>query len=475
MTAIDAAALMPQLNKFGRSERTSSSDAETGQRAFGKALDEAGSRREPGTSRTHGPTGDEASGEESAGERPYSAIAALRLERAGVDWSAVRAIKPETGANEEPQEPALDLAEEIAADGAETADPAVVVAPVAVDDAAGGKSQSASAMPIRPDVAAEASRTAAAARMPDHAQRRESQPAAVVTDAEEPETGKRPFDATSTSRPSPAANELPARAVPAPASGDTREAARTVTGSERGGNPQSPVTPPTQSMANTAGPEFDVQPAAKPVAAAERAAAQASRMASPGPGPQPLAERVTVLSAQTTPAPATILAQLGPTAQSVVAPIAAEPAFRTQAAAEIAQQYKPGPQATQSLRIQLNPAELGMVTARLVATGQQLSIELRVDNSDAWQRLASESDNIVKALRGAGLDVERVTIQQGPGNATTGQGAGAGRDGGAGQPLAEGRDEGRGSGNGGRGNGEGEARRQQAEDHARRTQGGLYI
>jgi chemotaxis protein MotD len=475
MTAIDAAALMPQLNKFGRSERTSPSDPDAGPRGFGKALDEAGSRREPGTSRTQRSTGDEASGEENTDDRSYSAIAALRLENAGVDWSAVRAIRSEPGAGEEPAEPANDLAEEAMP---ELAEAAVLVARIAADDAAGDRTASASAATVRPDVAAEASRTAAAARMSDGAQRGEVRPAIIGQDADEaPALLKRGADTIAATRAALTAGEQqPARPVAGTfASGDPQQIAGAGAGPERGAGAQSPVSPQTQSMANTAGPEFDAQPGAKPLAAAERAANQASRITSPGPGQQPLPERVTVLSAQSTPAPAMMLAQLGPTAQSVVAPIAAEPAFRPQGAGEITQLYRPGTQATQSLRIQLNPAELGMVTARLIATGQQLSIELRVDNSEAWQRLASESDSIVKALRAAGLDVERVTIQQGTGNATTGQGAGAGRDGGAGQPLAEGRDEERGSGNGGRGNGEGEARRQQAEDHAHRTQGGLYI
>lgn len=82
-----------------------------------------------------------------------------------------------------------------------------------------------------------------------------------------------------------------------------------------------------------------------------------------------------------------------------------------------------------TLRIQLNPAELGMVTARLTAAGEQLSVEIRVETSDARQRLTADSDAIVKALRAVGYDVERVTITQSSQNASGNaqQGAG-GRD-----------------------------------------------
>jgi len=70
-----------------------------------------------------------------------------------------------------------------------------------------------------------------------------------------------------------------------------------------------------------------------------------------------------------------------------------------------------------------------MVTARLVASGQQLEIEIRVESNDARQRLANDSDAIVKALRAVGYDVDRVTIQQAPqSGATTAQQGGQSRE-----------------------------------------------
>lgn len=165
---------------------------------------------------------------------------------------------------------------------------------------------------------------------------------------------------------------------------------------------------------------------------AGRAAAAASLPASEPA--DPFAGRVKVLAAATAPAspPPALVSLLGPTSASVVAAIEADPAWRA-AAAEMASSATvrtpnsvPG---VNSLRIQLHPAELGMVTARLTATGTQLSIEIQVESNDARQRLANDSDAIVKALRSVGLEVDRITIQQSTAPSTgAGQSAAGGRD-----------------------------------------------
>ena len=53
-----------------------------------------------------------------------------------------------------------------------------------------------------------------------------------------------------------------------------------------------------------------------------------------------------------------------------------------------------------------------MVTASLRFAGEQLSIELQVENSEAHQRLSADSETIVKSLRGLGYEIDRVTILQ---------------------------------------------------------------
>jgi chemotaxis protein MotD len=67
---------------------------------------------------------------------------------------------------------------------------------------------------------------------------------------------------------------------------------------------------------------------------------------------------------------------------------------------------------THILKIELHPAELGVVTASLRLAGAQLSIELKPESHEAYRSLASDSEAIVKSLRGLGFDVDKVTILQ---------------------------------------------------------------
>lgn len=179
-------------------------------------------------------------------------------------------------------------------------------------------------------------------------------------------------------------------------------------------------------------------------------------------------------------APAGLAAALSPTSAGVVAALAAEPAWRSAAAEAATQRGNTAPGGVSSLRIQLNPAELGMVTARLVATGSQLEIEIRVESGDARQRLAADADAIVKALRGVGYDVERVTIQQAPqGSAAAQQQGASSRD-----SFMQGGQERAGADAGGNDGGDdeqgrrgqpGAAHRGPGEAAARHSGGGVYI
>jgi chemotaxis protein MotD len=66
----------------------------------------------------------------------------------------------------------------------------------------------------------------------------------------------------------------------------------------------------------------------------------------------------------------------------------------------------------QSLRIQLQPVTLGMVTANLKYSGGLLSIDIEVQNSDAQRRLSSDSSDIVKSLQSLGFQVDKLTVRQ---------------------------------------------------------------
>lgn len=136
-----------------------------------------------------------------------------------------------------------------------------------------------------------------------------------------------------------------------------------------------------------------------------------------------------------------------------------------------------------SLKIQLHPAELGMVTATLRFAGDQLSIELKVENQEAYRQLSADSDLIVNSLRDLGYDVDRVTVLQ-PSSASTGtprtdgspvtsqqgrpaeqfgQGSASGGNGGSGgQPSGDGSNTGRGG-------------RQNPASQQKENAGGVYI
>lgn len=193
---------------------------------------------------------------------------------------------------------------------------------------------------------------------------------------------------------------------------------------------------------------------------------------------QSVAVKVQVVSQQAAPAPAIV-----PTtnAAAIVAAIDAQQGLRPTAGLSFATQALP---AMRSLKLQLHPAELGMVTANLKAAGDRLSVELHVENSEAYHRLSADSDAIVKSLQTLGYDIDRVSILQ-PQLASTGVAradaatgtAPFGRDDSSFQAgnsgNGEGRAGGQASGRGGRGDAQhGDQAQQVRRD---RAGGGLYI
>jgi chemotaxis protein MotD len=118
--------------------------------------------------------------------------------------------------------------------------------------------------------------------------------------------------------------------------------------------------------------------------------------------------RVTIVSQQSIPAP--MLSTAIVLAESIAASDLLEPAKTTLSLDAI--HASAAPVSASSLKIQLHPAELGMVTATLRFAGEQLSIELQVENHEAYRRLSSDSDTIVGSLRDLGYDVDHVTVLQ---------------------------------------------------------------
>ncbi|MER2635831.1 MAG: flagellar hook-length control protein FliK, partial [Rhizobiaceae bacterium] len=141
-----------------------------------------------------------------------------------------------------------------------------------------------------------------------------------------------------------------------------------------------------------------------------------------------------------------------------------------------------GQQPFKILKIELHPAELGAVTARLKAVGDGLSIEIEVETDEAYRRLSHDREAIGQQLRGLGYTVDSVTILQPA--VTVNAGArpestsfASGAKGGEGAPAGDG--SGRsGSDTGGRkgGDGHGGQDRDTASGPARlRAGGGVYI
>ena len=124
------------------------------------------------------------------------------------------------------------------------------------------------------------------------------------------------------------------------------------------------------------------------------------------------ANRVEVVSERSFPAPAQN--PMSQAAATVIDAIKADSGLRQAFSTTPATPQTTGSVAASAhiLKIELHPAELGMVTASLRLSGEQLSIELKPQTHEAYRRLTSDSEAIVKSLRGLGFEVDKVTILQ---------------------------------------------------------------
>jgi chemotaxis protein MotD len=97
------------------------------------------------------------------------------------------------------------------------------------------------------------------------------------------------------------------------------------------------------------------------------------------------------------------LAEVGSTA------IAAQKAAPAQ---QLAQTGLPQPgQTLHTLKLQLNPASLGSVTAVLKLTGDDLSVEIKVQTAEAYRQIKEDNQSMLKALRAQGFGVEQISVQ----------------------------------------------------------------
>jgi len=180
-----------------------------------------------------------------------------------------------------------------------------------------------------------------------------------------------------------------------------------------------------EDAADASAPKTGIAAPAPQEAAAERG----GRVQEREPSGDRAAPKVTVVSVQTTPVPAASVAgpALSPTSASFVQSLGAAdglPRYVSEAGVQGgSQDAKP----LTTLKIQLHPVDLGTVTAQLSGDSEKLSIEVHVENQEAHHRLQSDGDAIVKALRGMGFDIDRITIQQAPQTAAS-PGGGSNRE-----------------------------------------------
>ncbi|MBX5214524.1 MULTISPECIES: flagellar hook-length control protein FliK [unclassified Rhizobium] len=81
-----------------------------------------------------------------------------------------------------------------------------------------------------------------------------------------------------------------------------------------------------------------------------------------------------------------------------------------------------------TLKIQMNPIDLGLVTATMRLAGDALNVDLKVETGTAYRQLKEDHGKILESLRSQGYAVENVTISLAPveradvGNQADGQG-----------------------------------------------------
>lgn len=136
---------------------------------------------------------------------------------------------------------------------------------------------------------------------------------------------------------------------------------------------------------------------------------------------------VEVLEAKTFIAPTNASANANNISQAILKSPQISSAAAAQSSEPIYQTAQP--KALNTLKIQLNPAELGVVTATMKLNGDNLQVQLRVENIDAYRMLSEDSSSIVKALKGQGFGIDQINVilassDRGPnqqGNAQNGQ------------------------------------------------------
>jgi chemotaxis protein MotD len=66
-----------------------------------------------------------------------------------------------------------------------------------------------------------------------------------------------------------------------------------------------------------------------------------------------------------------------------------------------------------TLKLQMNPENLGNMTASLRLKGEELTVEVKVETIEAYRHLSNDHDSILKSLKDQGFSIDQVSIQLG--------------------------------------------------------------
>ncbi|MCJ7997990.1 flagellar hook-length control protein FliK [Rhizobium cremeum] len=80
-----------------------------------------------------------------------------------------------------------------------------------------------------------------------------------------------------------------------------------------------------------------------------------------------------------------------------------------------------------TLKIQMNPVELGHVTATMRLVGEELSIHLTVQSGSAYRELTNDSSSIMDALKAQGFSVDQISVSISSSSDRSGDSATGGR------------------------------------------------
>lgn len=192
--------------------------------------------------------------------------------------------------------------------------------------------------------------------------------------------------------------------------------------------------------------------------------------------PEGGAPKITVVSVHSAPAPALATPHSGSqTVSALVQTLAAAPAFKVAAADAIAGTASARGEVLHTLKIQLHPSHLGVVTAKLRLVGDQLAVELHSDSAEARHRLTVDSDTMAKALRSLGYDVDRVTVHQAPSHGASVGSQGSARQQSFHSTAGNGGNGGWGERSGGDGGRENQAGQGRGHSQPPADRGGIYI